>query len=43
MDHIDQLTAEYERNDNPMRRRYLEEAMERWMTQVSRILGEHNG
>ncbi|MFD5536657.1 hypothetical protein ACFWIJ_02070 [Streptomyces sp. NPDC127079] len=43
MEHLDQLQAEYERNPNPMRRRYLEDAMERWMNQVNRILTQHNG
>ncbi|MDQ0943141.1 hypothetical protein [Streptomyces sp. V1I1] len=41
-DRIDRLEEEYRKSENPMRRRYIEEAMERWMHQITAILREHN-
>ncbi|MFF7525948.1 hypothetical protein [Streptomyces pseudovenezuelae] len=43
MTHLNQLAAEYAKADNPAVKLYLENAMERYMQQMERILLQHNG
>ncbi|MGW2854305.1 hypothetical protein ACWDAZ_20520 [Streptomyces sp. NPDC001215] len=41
--HLNQLAAEHAKTDNPMAKLYLENAMDRYMQQMERILLQHNG
>lgn len=41
-EHLNRLAAEYAKTDNPALKRYLEDAMERFMAQITAILREHN-